>query len=362
MLPWLSAGASTPAAFGARGRAARRALEDARTAVARLFDAAPGEIVFTASATEANNLALKGVAAAAPRPGRLIAVATEHISILHPLRTLERQGHRVDLLPVDRDGLVDPVDLERALRDGANLVSIAHASSEIGTVQPLADLLRIARRAGVPFHSDACLSLGWLPWRGDGPDLGTGTAHLMGGPAGAAALRVGSGVRLRPLVEGGLQEMGLRAGTEALAAIAGFGRAAEIAIEEAETRGAAASAAALLFREAIREVLPDAVPTGHPERRVPGHVSLCLPGVEAEAVLQGLEEEGIEAGSGSACTTEAGKPSHVLLALGIDPLLARGAITCAFGSHHDRADALRAAEALARVVRRLQRLSPLESS
>ena len=360
MLPWISGDVSIPAAFGARGRAARRALDAARAAVARLFDAPGEEILFTASATEANNLAIKGIAMATPRPGRLIAAATEHHSILHLLRTLLRSGHRVDLLPVDRDGLVDPADLERALAGGAILVSIAHASSEIGTLQPLADLARVARRAGVPFHSDASLSLGLLPWRGtERPDLGTATAHLMHGPAGAAALRVRAGVRLRPQVEGGVQEHGLRAGTEALAAIVGFGRAAELAIEEGGTRGVAAEAAAQAFRERVRDLLPEAVPTGHPGRRVPGHVSLCLPGVEAEAVLMGLEEEGIEAGSGSACTTEAGKPSHVLLALGIEPLLARGAITVGFGPGHARDDARRAAEALARVVTRLGSLSPL---
>jgi len=363
MLPWLASGASIPSAFGARGRAARAALASARAAVARLFGAPPAEIVFTASATEANNLAIKGVAAAAPRPGRLIAAATEHHSILHPLRTLERAGHRVELLPVDRDGTVDPADLERALSGGAILVSIAHASAEIGTLQPIADLGRIARRAGVPLHSDASVSLGLVPWRGeDAPDLGTATAHLMQGPAGAAALRLREGVRLRPLVEGGLQEGGLRAGTEALAAIVGFGRAAELALDEAEARGAAAEAAAQEFRGRLAALLPGAVATGHPGRRVPGHVSLCLPGVEAEAVLQGLEEEGVEAGSGSACTTEAGKPSHVLLALGIDPLLARGAVTCAFGPGHGRDDAGRAALALARVVLRLQSLSPLPTA
>ena len=360
MLPWIAAGAAIPAAHGARGRAARRALERARQAVARLFDAPPEEIVFTASATEANNLAIKGIAGAAPRPGRIVAAATEHLSILHPLRTVERLGHRVELLPVDHDGMVEPADLANALAPGAILVSIAHASSEIGTLQPLADLARVARQAGVPFHCDGSLSLGLLPWRApDAPDLGTASSHLMDGPAGAAALRVRDGVRIRPLVEGGTQERGLRAGTEALAAIVGFGRAAELALEEAESRGAAAAAAAAAFRDEVRGRLPGALLTGHPERRVPGHVSLCLPGVEADAVLQGLEEEGIEAGSGSACASEAGKPSHVLVALGIDPTLARGAVTFLFAGSHDRADARRAAAALAGVVRRLQSLSPL---
>ena len=360
MLPWIAPGSAIPSAHGTRGRAARRALDRARQAVARLFEAEPEEIVFTGSATEANNLAIKGVAAASPRPGVLLAAATEHLSILHPLRTVERLGHRVELLPVDRDGRIDPEALARALKPGTLLVSIAHASSEIGTLQPLADLVRVARSAGVPFHCDASLSLGLMPWRApEAPDLGTASSHLMHGPAGAAALRVRDGLRIRPLVEGGTQERGLRAGTEALAAIVGFGRAAELALEEAAARGAAAAAAATVFRDELRGRLPGVIFTGHPRSRVPGHVSLCLPGVEAEAVLQGLEEEGIEAGSGSACASEAGKPSHVLLALGIDPIAARGAVTLQFGGSHDRADARRAAEALAGVVQRLRSLSPL---
>jgi cysteine desulfurase len=361
MRPWLAGSASIPGIPGARGRAATQALEAARASVARLFGAPPEEIVFTASATEAHNLALKGLCAAAPRPGRLIAAATEPHSILHPLRTLERLGHRVQLLPVDPHGGVDPATLRAALDEGGALcVSIAHASAEIGTLQPIEDLARVAREAGVPFHCDASLSLGRVPFPSPpaAPDLVTATAHLMGGPPGAAALRIRSGLRLFPLVEGGVQEHGLRAGTEPLALLAGFGAAAERTRAEAGTSAAAARNAAAAFRRRLADTLPEARLTGHPDRRVPGHVSLCVPGVEAEALLEGLEEEGIEAGSGSACTSEAGKPSHVLLAMGLDPLLARGAIQAAFGPEHAPADGERAAEALARVARRLRSLSP----
>jgi len=361
MRPWLAGKAAIPGLPGARGRAATAALEAARTSVARLFGAPPGEIVFTSSATEAHNLALKGLAAAAPRPGRLIAAATEPHSVLHPLRTLERLGHRMQILPVDADGRVDPVALRAALEEGGAIgVSIAHASPEIGTLQPIDELARVAREAGVPFHCDASLTLGRVPFPAPpaSPDLVTVTAHLMGGPPGAAALRIRSGLRLFPLVEGGVQEHGLRAGTEALALLAGFGAAADTTRAAAAASAAAPRNAAAAFRRRLAEVLPDARPTGHPEHRVPGHVSLCVQGVEAEALLEGLDEEGIEAGSGSACTTEAGKPSHVLLAIGIDPLLARGAIQAAFGPEHTPADGVRAAEILARVTRRLRSLSP----
>ncbi|HET8946059.1 MAG TPA: aminotransferase class V-fold PLP-dependent enzyme, partial [Candidatus Polarisedimenticolia bacterium] len=184
------------------------------------------------------------------------------------------------------------------------------------------------------------------------------TAHLLGGPPGAAALRVRPGLRLRPLIEGGLQESGLRAGTEATALLVGWGVAADIARSEGERWVPAARAAALGCRRRLEEVLPDARLTGAPDRRLPGHVSLCVGGVEAEAVLRGLEEEGIEAASGSACTTEAGKPSHVLLAIGVDAVEARGALTLSFGPDHTPADGRRAADTLARVVKRLRSLSP----
>lgn len=360
MRPWLDASASIPAAPGARGRAAREALEAARTSVARLLGAGTEEILFMSSATEANNLALKGLASASPRAGRILAAATEHISVLHPLRTLERQGHRVILLPVDAQGRVDPEALRHELAAGALLLSIAHASGEIGTVQDIPLLARLAREAGVPFHCDASLGVGSLPFPAppEGPDLVSLTAHLLGGPPGAAALRVRPGLRLRPLIEGGLQEGGLRAGTEATALIVGWGVAADLARNEAAAGTPVARAAALACRQGLEELLPDARRTGAREDRLPGHVSLCIRGVEAEAMLQGLEEGGIEAASGSACTTEAGKPSHVLLAIGVDPLEARGALTFAFGADHTPADGRRAAETLARVVQRLRSLSP----
>jgi len=360
MQPWLDAKASIPAAPGTRGRAARAALEAARVSVARLLGAEPGEILFTSSATESNNLALKGLASASPRPGRILAAATEHISVLHPLRTLERQGHPLILLPVDAEGRLDAGALRRELAAGALLLSVAHASGEIGTVQDLPLLACLAREAGVPFHCDASLGLGALPFPApsDAPDLVSLTAHLLGGPPGAAALRVRPGLRLRPLIEGGLQEGGLRAGTEALALLVGWGVAADLARKEGGAGVPAARAAALACRKHLEEILPDARPTGAQEHRLPGHVSLCVKGAEAEAMLQGLEEEGIEAASGSACTTDAGKPSHVLLAIGVDPLEARGALTFAFGPDHAPADGRRAAEALARVVQRLRSLSP----
>jgi cysteine desulfurase len=352
----------SPLAMHQRGRLAREAIERARVSVAALLHAAPEEILFTSSATEANNLALKGTVAAGP--GRVIASATEHISVLHPLRSLVRTGCELVLLPVDRHGLVDPDALRRELRGGGLLVSVAHASAEIGTVQPIAELCRVARESGVPFHCDATASAGLLPWPHgpDQPDLVTLTAHLFNGPQGAAALRVAGAHRLRPLIEGGIQERGLRAGTQSLPALIGFGVAAAIAVEERATRTEAALVLAGDFQARLTGALEGSLLTGHPSLRLPGHVSLCVRGVEAEAVLRELDAFGVEAASGSACTTDAGKPSHVLEAIGVDPFLARGALTFMFGAGNGPDDPPRAVAALTAGVERLRRLNPLEGT
>lgn len=361
MLPHFGEQFGNPSSPSERGAAALRAVSDARAAVASLLGCPAEEILFTGSATESNNLALKGIAAAAPSgSGQLVATATEHLSILHPLRTLQRSGLRVTLLPVDTFGRVDPDDLRRALAAPTLLVSIAHASAEIGTLQPIADLCRIAGEHGVPVHCDASVTGGLVPWPREGlrPDLVTLTPHLFYGPQGVAALRARSGIRLRPLIEGGTQEGGLRAGTEAVAAIAGFGAAAALAARRMRHRaGRGRELAQRLWRQ-LSDRLDGLTFTGHPAERVPGHVSLCVRGVEAEALLRALDEEGIEASSGSACTTGAGKPSHVLTALGIDAALARGALSLSFGDTSRDEDPERAAEIMQPVVERLRALSP----
>ena len=362
MLPYLGGRFGNASSLHARGQAARDAVDQARAAVAGLVRALPGELLFTASATESNNLALKGVALASGKGrGHLIAAATEHISILHPLRSLERQGFAVTLAPVDRHGHLDPGDLEAALRDDTLLVSVSHASGAIGTLQAIEDLARVAHARGVLFHTDATLTAGALPWPTgpDLPDLVTLTAHLCYGPQGIAALRVAPGVRLAALIEGGTQEGGLRAGTEAVATVAGFGAAARLAARDMSRRASRASTLAGRLRRGLMTRLDDLVFTGHPERRLPGHVSLCVRGVDAEAMLRELDSEGIEAASGSACTTAVRKPSHVLEAIGVDPVSARGALTFTFGETNQDGDAEIVAATLPRVVARLRELSPL---
>jgi cysteine desulfurase len=362
MMPYLGEEFGSPTAQHARGRRLERALEEARAEVAALIRAPSEEIRFGGSATECNNLAIKGTILAAASSGRILAAATEHISVVHPLLASARRGADVVFLPVDEHGLVDPDLLRREARRGAALVSIAHASAEIGTLQPIADLVRVCSEAGVPFHCDATATAGLvpLPEEANLPDLVTFTPHLFGGPQGIAALRVREGHRLQPLVEGGTQEGGLRAGTLPMAAVAGFAAAAALARSERAERAGRATALAIDLRTRLQR-LEGARLTGHPERRLPGHLSLCLRGVDGEALLRALDESGIEASSGSPCATGAGKPSRVLEALGIPPALARGALTFMFGPGNGPDDPERAAAALGEAAERLRRLSPLET-
>jgi cysteine desulfurase len=240
-------------------------------------------------------------------------------------------------------------------------VSVAHASAEIGTLQEIADLASIARTAGVPLHCDATASAGLVPVADAGhlPGLVTIAPHLFGGPQGIAALRVERGHRLRPLVEGGTQEGGLRAGTRSMAAIAGFAAAARLARTERDGRAARAAALAETLRRGILSQVGDVTLTGHATRRLPGHLSLCVDGVEAEALLRELDTAGIEASSGSPCATGAGKPSHVLEAIAIPPRLARGALTFMLGEGNGPLDPEVISTALAAATARLRALSPL---
>ena len=365
MLPYLGDRFGNPSSPNLPGRLARRVVDQARERVAALLGAHFEEILFTGSASEANNLALKGIAGAARRAGgHLVAASTEHASILHPLRTLSRQGFRTTLLPVDEVGMLRADRLEEALDDGPLLVSIAHASPEIGTVQPLKEICARAQARGVVVHTDATVTAGLLPWptAPPSPDLITVTPHLFYGPPGIGALRVREGIRLAPLIEGGRQEGGLRAGTESLAAIAGFGAAAALAVRRRQQWATRASRLAKRMLKRLQPRSAGMLLTGHPTERVPGLVTLCCRGIEAEALLQALQEEGIDASSGSACTTEVGKSSHVLEALGIEPLLARGALTLSFGEANGDSDPDRVADLLPRLVTRLRNLSPLERS
>jgi cysteine desulfurase len=365
MLPFLGERFGNASSLQRRGTGARTAIEESRSAVAALIGAPPEEIVFTASASEANNLAIKGIALAPPEStGHIVATCTEHISVLHPLRTLEKRGWSVTLLPVDRYGRLDPAHMRRALTPQTRLVAVAHASGEIGTCQPLGEICRVSHDQGVPVHCDATLTAGHFPWPGGehAPDLVTMASHLLYGPQGVAALRVRSGLRIAPLIEGGAQEGGLRAGTEAVPLIVGFGAAARTAASRMDRRRSRQAELAARARLLLTERIDVLIFTGHPIERLPGHLSLCVRGLDAEALLRGLDDEGLEASSGSPCTTEVYKRSHVLEAIGIDPVSARGSLILSFGELSRPDDPERAAGVLPAVIARLRSLSPIRPS
>ena len=365
MLPFLGEEFGDPRSPHSLGRTAHAALEKAREEVARLVGCQAEEVVFTSSATEANHLALRGVfSARGRRSRRLVVSSVEHVSVLHAALTLREEGAQVDRLQVDGRGAVDLDHLEKLLREPPALVSVMHANGEIGTLQPLAQVRRLSRAAGVLMHTDATLGAGLFPglWSEIEPDLLSLAPHLFHGPKGIGALIVRQGVRLKPQLEGGTQEGGLRAGTPAVALAVGFGEAARFARGEAGERVKRRETLGRKLRSLLEKKIPEWVPTGDRDRRLPGHLSLCLRYVEGEAVLGLLDDAGIIAGSGSACTRGAGKTSHVLEALRLDPVLARGALDFCFSAFHPDEEPGQVVPILAAIVTRLRDLSPLTPS
>jgi cysteine desulfurase len=333
MRPFLEGGAGNPSAPHSLGLEAREALDGSRAKIARLVGAIPAGVIFTGGATEANNLALKGVAQLVPGC-HVITSAIEHLSVLHACRDLEKRGHPVTYLSVDSEGAVDPEAVARALRPDTRLVSIMAANGEIGTVQLVREIGTLTRRRGVPLHVDAVGAAGRIPLSVDdcGIDLLTLSSNDMYGPPGAGVLWVRPTVQLVPQILGGAQESGRRAGTENLPAIAGMGVAADLL--RVEGPGEAARLADLRDRllMGILERVSGAVVTGaRARRRLPQHASVAGLGVKVDAFLLELDLCGVAASSGSACTGLTGEPSHVLRAIGCDRVTAEGSISFTLG-------------------------------
>jgi cysteine desulfurase len=360
MRPFLEGGVGNPSAPHSLGLDARASLDGARAKVGRLVGGAPTGVIFTATATEANNLAIRGLAARAP--GRhLVTSAVEHISVLNTCRELEKHGYTVSCAPVDGEGRVDTDALARAIRRDTALVSVIAASGEIGTVQPLREIGRIVRERAVPFHVDAVGALGRLPLSVDECciDLLTLSSNDLYGPPGAAALWVRGEVKLVPLTLGGGQEQGYRAGTENLPAIVGMGVAADFA--RTEGPGEVARLGALRDRliDGLLAGIDGSRLTGaRGAERLPHHVSLVTPGVKADAVLMELDFRGVSASSGSACATLTGQPSHVLRAIGCDEVAAEASLCFTLGRWTTAQEIDVVLEVLPGIVRRLRRLAP----
>jgi cysteine desulfurase len=334
MLPFFIEDGFNPSSIHAEGRRAKGAVDDARVRVARVLGARPREIVFTAGGSEADNLAIAGVARARRDEGRhVVSAATEHHAVLHALDALREEGFEVTLLPVDRAGRVDPAAFAAALRPGTVLASVMLANNEIGTLAPVAALAALARERGVTFHTDAVQAPGQVPLDVGqlGVDLLSLSGHKFYGPKGVGILYVREGTPLVPHVRGGGQEYGRRAGTENVAGIAGIARALELA--EADRTVVAPRMATLRDRlqAAIEASVPDVQINGAPADRLPNNLSVAFAGVDAEALLIRLDLEGIAASAGSACTSGSLEPSHVGAAIGLERRFGTGVIRFSLG-------------------------------
>ena len=361
MRPFLEGGVGNPSAIHSLGNAAREAMEAGRIKVARLVAGPPAGLIFTSGATEANNLAIKGVALrAADRGGHVITSAIEHISVINPCRDLEKRGFGVTYLPVDREGRVDPGELRRAIRPDTVLISVMTANTEIGTVQPVGELGRVAREHGIPFHVDGVGAVGRLPLSVDemSIDLLTVSSNDLYGPPGAGALWVRPGVKLLPQILGGGQERGYRSGTENLPAIVGMGVAAELV--RTEWREETARLARLRDRlfTGLLAALPDSRLTGSRAHRLPHHASICLRAVKADGILMDLDLHGAAASSGSACASKTLEPSHVLRAIGSDPEEQEGSLCFTLGRWTTATEIEVVLDLLPSIVSRLRAFSP----
>jgi len=362
MIPFLNELFGNPSSLHDWGNAAQEAIEAARVQVAQLIGANAEEIIFTGSGTESNNFAIKGLALAQQNKGKHVVVsAIEHFSVLHSARTLEKWGFELSLIPVDKYGVVDPEDVRKSLKKDTVLVSIMHANGEVGTIEPIQEIAKITRENNVVFHTDAVATTGTIPV--DVKELRVDSLSLAGnqfyGPKGVGALWVRKGVRIMPLLDGGVQEGGRRASTENVPAIVGLGKAAELATANMATRVEHLTPLRARLLTELPGKIDHVVVTGHPQNRLPGNTSFCVEFIEGESMLMLLNSQGVAVSSGSACTSRALKASHVLIAMGISHELAQGSLLFSFGLDNTPEDVDYVLEVLPPIVDRLRQMSPL---
>jgi cysteine desulfurase len=365
MLPYLVEFFGNPSSMHEWGDPPREAIEKARAQVARLIGASdPEEIIFTSSGTESNNFAIKGLAAAQQAKGKHIIISgIEHFSIMNPARSMEKAGYQVTIVPVDSFCLVNPEQVKNSIRPDTTLVSIMLANGEVGTIEPIKEISQITRERKITFHTDAVAACGVIPV--NVKDLGVDVLSLAGnqfyGPKGSGALWVKRGVRIIPLLEGGIQEGGRRAGTENVPAIVGLGKAAEMASTSIPDRVTKLTA----MRDKLLKELPakigHMIVTGHPEKRLPGLASFCVEFIEGESMLMMLSSKGIAVSSGSSCTSKALKASHVLTAMGLSLEIAQGSILFTLGIDNNPEDMDYVLDVMPPIVQRLREMSPLYS-
>ena len=362
MKPYLCEIYGNPSSVHAFGREALTALDRARAQVAGALGASPAEIYFTGCGTESDNWAIRGAAYARKRKGNhIITTQIEHHAVLHTCQQLEKEGFAVTYLPVDEYGLVHPEELEKALRPETTVVSIMFANNEIGTIEPVAELCKIAKAHGALFHTDAVQAVGHVPIdvKTLDVDMLSLSGHKLHAPKGVGALYIRNGVRIQRFMEGGAQERTQRAGTENMASIVALGAAIELAVGKLDENVAKIAAMRDRLIERILGEIPYARLNGHPEKRLPGNVNVCFRFIEGEALLLSLDLKGVAGSSGSACTSGSLDPSHVLLAIGLPHEIAHGSLRLTLSEENTMEEVDYAVDALKEIVQRLRAMSPL---
>ncbi|MEM2936650.1 MAG: cysteine desulfurase NifS [Candidatus Bathyarchaeia archaeon] len=363
MMPYFTQVYGNPSSVHSLGREPRLALEDSRSKIAQLVGAkTSGEIVFTSGATESNNLALKGVAYRNRNRGNHIITTTiEHMSVLNPCKSLGKEGFEITYVPVDHQGMVNLEKLEEAINDRTILISVMYANGEIGTIQPIKEIGKIAKDHQVYLHVDGVAAVGKVPVNveEENIDLLTISSNDMYGPKGVGALYIKRGTRIQPIMHGGGQEGGLRSGTENIPSIVGMGKAAEIAQAEMESEGRRLSYLRDRLIRGVLENVKDSHLNGHPTKRLPNNANLRFSYIEGESLILSLDMLGIQVSSGSACTSKTLEPSHVLLAIGLAHEEAHGSLLFTLGKQNTEEDVDYVLEALPSVVKRLREISPL---
>ncbi len=363
MMPYMKDSYGNPSSLHAFGQEAKKAMEEARSKIADLVNAGKKEsIVFTSNATESNNLAVKGVANRyKDRGNRILTSSIEHMSVVNSVKYLTTKGFEATFLTVDKSGLLDLGCLEKELTDKTILVSVVYANGEIGTVEPIKEISEIVHSKNAILHVDATAACGHIPIdvKSEGIDLLTISSNDMYGPRGVGALYVKEGIRVEPLLHGGGQERGLRSGTENVAGIVGFGKAAEIAKMEMQAESARLTKLRDMLIDNLLKPIPYSFLNGHATKRLPDNVSVRYNFIEGESMLLSLDMMGVYASSGSACTAKTLEPSHVLLALGLKHEEAHGSLMFTLGRQNTEEDVHYAASLMPDIVKRLRIMSPL---
>ena len=362
MVPYFNKYYGNPSSLYALAQESAKAREAAREKVAKLLNAKVGEIIFTSGGTEANNFAIKGVAFANENKGNhIITSKIEHHSVLNTCKWLEKRGFNVSYIGVDKYGIVDLDELENSITDKTILITIMHANNEVGTIEPLSEIARVAKDNNIYLHTDAVQTVGKVKVEVNelGVALLTLSGHKFYGPKGVGALFIKKGTKIDPLLHGGYHEQNKRAGTENVPGIVGLGVTCEIAMEEMERENKRLRDLRDSLEEGLTERIEDIIVNGHPEKRLSGVLNICIKHIEGESMLLHLDNNSIAASSGSACTSGSLEPSHVLTSMGIPPEVAHGSLRFSLGHSNTIHDINKVIEVLPQIVKKLREMSPL---